>query len=80
MSGLSPNAHSGAILIVVAVDKVLENANKVTKEQITEFLNICREKYLRAKIEPGEKCRHRHETAPLTSRIHCRCCRRAVDR
>jgi DNA-directed RNA polymerase III subunit RPC1 len=42
------------MLTAVAVDKVLENANKVTKEQITEFLNICREKYLRAKIEPGE--------------------------
>lgn len=40
--------------IVDAVQKVLENANKVTKEQIITFLEICRSRYLRAKIEPGE--------------------------
>lgn len=32
----------------------LDNANKVTREQIEEFLEICRVKYLRAKIEPGQ--------------------------
>lgn len=37
-----------------AVQKVLENANKVTKEQIVTFLEICRTRYLRAKIEPGK--------------------------
>ena len=35
------------------VQRALENANKVTKEQIDTFLEICRVKYLRAKIEPG---------------------------
>lgn len=36
-----------------AVGQVLENANKVTEAQIRSFLESCRVKYLRAKIEPG---------------------------
>ncbi|ORY33097.1 putative DNA-directed RNA polymerase III largest subunit [Naematelia encephala] len=36
-----------------AVQQVLDNANKVTRFQIEAFLDICRVKYLRAKIEPG---------------------------
>ncbi|TYJ54876.1 hypothetical protein B9479_004468 [Cryptococcus floricola] len=36
-----------------AVSRVLENANKVTEEQLTSFLENCRIRYLRAKIEPG---------------------------
>ena len=32
----------------------LDNANKVTREQIEQFLELCRVKYLRAKIEPGQ--------------------------
>ena len=36
-----------------AVQQALNNANKVTEAQIKAFLDICRIKYLRAKIEPG---------------------------
>ncbi|RSH95176.1 hypothetical protein EHS25_000262 [Saitozyma podzolica] len=37
----------------LAVQRVLENANKVTAAQIKRFIEICRYRYLRAKIEPG---------------------------
>ncbi|WVF65454.1 hypothetical protein IAT40_000182 [Kwoniella sp. CBS 6097] len=36
-----------------AIRQVLENANKVTEAQLTSFLEDCRIRYLRAKIEPG---------------------------
>lgn len=36
------------------MQSVLDNANKVTEDQIRTFLDICRVKYLKAKIEPGE--------------------------
>ncbi|OXG79821.1 DNA-directed RNA polymerase III subunit RPC1 [Cryptococcus neoformans var. grubii Br795] len=36
-----------------AVQRVLENANKVTEAQLSSFLENCRIRYLRAKIEPG---------------------------
>ncbi|WWD21358.1 hypothetical protein CI109_105842 [Kwoniella shandongensis] len=36
-----------------AIRAVLENANKVTEAQLTFFLEDCRIRYLRAKIEPG---------------------------
>ncbi len=39
---------------LASVQQVLDNANKVTEAQIRTFLTICRIKYLRAKIEPGE--------------------------
>ena len=38
---------------VAAVQRSLDNANKVTEAQVRAFLDICRIKYLRAKIEPG---------------------------
>ncbi|OXC63271.1 hypothetical protein AYX13_06809 [Cryptococcus neoformans] len=37
----------------LAVQRVLENANKVTEAQLSSFLENCRIRYLRAKIEPG---------------------------
>ena len=43
-----------ALIPAAAIQNVLDNANKVTRAQINAFLNICRIKYLRAKIEPGE--------------------------
>nr|WPS94681.1 DNA-directed RNA polymerase III subunit RPC1 [Naematelia aurantialba] len=51
-------AHSAAsrkklLASDVAIQRVLDNANKVTLSQIETFLAICRVKYLRAKIEPG---------------------------
>nr|XP_019049688.1 DNA-directed RNA polymerase III subunit RPC1 [Kwoniella bestiolae CBS 10118]OCF28618.1 DNA-directed RNA polymerase III subunit RPC1 [Kwoniella bestiolae CBS 10118] len=36
-----------------AIRQVLENANKVTESQLNSFLENCRIRYLRAKIEPG---------------------------
>jgi DNA-directed RNA polymerase III subunit RPC1 len=36
-----------------AVQQVIENANKVTEDQIHTFLEICRIRYLRSVIEPG---------------------------
>ena len=42
-----------AFLIAAAIQRALDNANKVTGAQIRAFLDICRIKYLRAKIEPG---------------------------
>lgn len=36
-----------------AVQRVLENANKVTEAQVNSFLENCRIRYLQAKIEPG---------------------------
>lgn len=38
-----------------AVQQVLDNANKVTENQLRTFLDICRIRYLRSKIEPGKK-------------------------
>ena len=40
-------------LVVAAIQRSLDNANKVTKAQVRAFLDICCIKYLRAKIEPG---------------------------
>lgn len=39
---------------IVKKQAALDNANKVTTEQIEQFLELCRVKYLRAKIEPGQ--------------------------
>lgn len=36
-----------------AVQQVIDNANKVTEDQIRTFLEICRIRYLRSVIEPG---------------------------
>ncbi|RXK37437.1 DNA-directed RNA polymerase III subunit RPC1 [Tremella mesenterica] len=36
-----------------AIKQVLDNTNKVSQEQIRTFLEICRIRYLRSKIEPG---------------------------
>ena len=41
------------LMAAAAVQQALDNAAKVTEAQIRAFLNICRIKYLRAKIEPG---------------------------
>lgn len=40
-------------VFTAAVQRVLENANKVTEAQVNSFLENCRIRYLRAKIEPG---------------------------
>ncbi len=40
-------------LHLAAITQTLDNANKVTEAQIKAFLDICRIKYLKAKIEPG---------------------------
>lgn len=40
-------------ICTAAVQRVLENANKVTEAQLSSFLENCRIRYLRAKIEPG---------------------------
>lgn len=47
-------SHLRLVLMTAVVQRVLDNTHKVTREQIEEFLEICRVKYLRAKIEPGE--------------------------
>lgn len=39
--------------LTAAIRAVLENANKVTEAQLNFFLEDCRIRYLRAKIEPG---------------------------
>lgn len=40
-------------VFTAAVQRVLENSNKVTEAQVNSFLENCRIRYLRAKIEPG---------------------------
>ena len=51
---LFPSHPRIVLKVPAAVQNTLENANKVTDTQIREFLEICRVKYLRAKIEPGK--------------------------
>ena len=41
-------------LITVHQRAIVNNKTKVTKAQITEFLNLCWTKYSRAKVEPGQ--------------------------
>jgi DNA-directed RNA polymerase III subunit RPC1 len=47
-----PGSRSTADMID-AVQQVIDNANKVTADQIHTFLEICRIRYLRSVIEPG---------------------------
>lgn len=35
--------------------RAANNKIKVTEDQLVTFLQLCREKYLRAKIEPGKR-------------------------
>lgn len=43
------------MLLLADADKAaVENASKVTEAQLRNFLNICWEKYVKARIEPGQ--------------------------
>jgi hypothetical protein len=64
----------------VAVQRVLENANKVTAAQIKRFIEICRYRYLRAKIEPGTWILSSTTFLAYLLRINRRSCWRSVYR
>jgi DNA-directed RNA polymerase III subunit RPC1 len=47
------NGRAWNLITADAVQQVIDNANKVTADQIHTFIEICRIRYLRSVIEPG---------------------------
>jgi len=56
------------MLVAVEAQTAVDNLSRVTENQVNEFLEIARVRYLRAKIEPGEfissSTRPVHELTP----------------